>query len=279
MDYRVSRNQKGVRVMDYMKGNKEAWEEAFERRDPAWGLDIARKIRSERYPFLEKDTLPIIERLGLKGKAIGQFCSNNGRELLSLMQSGAVEGIGFDIAENQVAFANAQALELGLNCKFVATNILDIGEDYRNRFDFILITIGALCWFKDLDAFFAKVSACLKPGGTLLINEQHPVTNMLGAPGEEEYLEAYPATLVNDYFYKEWTGNDGMYYIAQKAYRSKTFTDYSHPLSEILNAMIRAGLELRGLQEFDYDISGMFSALNGKGIPLSCIIEARKAPL
>ena len=48
-------------------------------------------------------------------KTIGQFCCNNGRELLSLVKCGrAKKGIGFDIAENQVAFANEKAKELNL---------------------------------------------------------------------------------------------------------------------------------------------------------------------
>ncbi|MCB7062323.1 hypothetical protein [Enterocloster citroniae] len=35
-----------------------------------------------------------------KGKTISQFCCNNGRELFSLIQLGAKDGVDFDIAEN-----------------------------------------------------------------------------------------------------------------------------------------------------------------------------------
>lgn len=121
-----------------------------------------------------------------KGKTIGQFCCNNGRELLSLVKCGKAEkGIGFDIAENQVAFANQKANELNVNCEFVAANIYDIGQEYEAMFDVVIITIDELCWFKDLRRFFEVVSKCMKPGATIIINEQHPCTNMIAAEGEE----------------------------------------------------------------------------------------------
>jgi len=262
--------------MDYITGNKEAWEETFENRDKSWGIDIVERIKTEKYPFLKKEMVSVLEQYRLTNKTIGQFCANNGRELLSLMQSGAKEGFGFDIAENQVRFANETAKVLHSNCQFIATNILDIGNEFHDRFDLIIITIGTLCWFKELDPFFAKVTKCLKRDGFVIINEQHPVTNMLGAPGEENYNIETPANIMNSYFEKEWKGNDGMYYITKKAYKSKTFTDYTHPFSKIIRALCNSGLNILRLQEFDYDLSGMFEKLNHAGIPLSYILEAKK---
>ncbi len=262
--------------MNYILKNKEAWEEAFDNRDASWGTDIVEKIKTEKFPFLEKPFLSSIEKLSLKGKTIGHFCCNNGRELLSLMQSGADEGIGFDIAENQVAFANSKAKELSLNCRFISANILDIGTEFYNRFDLIIITIGALCWFKDLKAFFEKVSLCLHDGGVLLINEQHPFTSMLSAPGEDNYNENFPANCVNSYFTKEWVNTGGMYYMTQKTYESKPFTDYTHSISDIMAGVCRNGMVITGFSEYDYDLSGMFSTLSHKGFPLSLLLEARK---
>lgn len=262
--------------MNYIAANKEAWEEAFDNRDMSWGKDIVARIQSEKYAFFEKEMWDTLKKYDLSGKSIAQFCCNNGRELLSLAKHGAKEGFGFDIAENQVQFANELNSILGLNCKFIATNILDIGDEYTNRFDLTIITIGALCWFKDLKAFFEVVAKCLKVNGILVINEQHPVANMLAAPGEENYNESEPRNLVNSYFEKEWIENDGIYYITKKSYPSKTFLSYSHPISDIVGAIIKNRLCIHGMQEFDYDISDMFEHLNKKGIPLSYILEAKK---
>jgi SAM-dependent methyltransferase len=262
--------------MNYLTANKAAWEEAFDKRDPNWGKDIIERIRNEDYPFFEKEMAYTLKKYNVKGKSIAQFCCNNGRELLSLMKNGAKEGFGFDIAENQINFANETNKVLGFNCKFIVKNILEIGKEHENQFDLLIITIGALCWFKDLNTFFNVVSKCLKENGILIINEQHPIANMLSAPGEENFKESEPRNLVNSYFEKEWIENDGIFYITKKSYQSKSFFSYSHSISEIVRAICKNDMCIYNMQEFDYDISSMFEHLNNQGIPLSYILEAKR---
>ena len=262
----------------YIEGNKAAWEEAFENRSASWGADITGRIQTEDYPFFNTETKNVLKQIRTEGAVIGQFCCNNGRELLSLVKSGsAKEGIGFDIAENQVAFANAKALELQLPCRFEAVNVYDIGDAYRGYFDVVIITVGALCWFEDLDRFFAVIAKCMKPGAVIVINEQHPFTNMIAAKGEELYDPSHRTECLFSYFEHEWKGNEGMFYMTQKSYHSKTFTDYTHPLSEIITGMCRNGIVVTGLQEFGYDICGSFGELDDTGFPLSMIIRGQKA--
>ena len=261
----------------YIEGNKAAWEEAFDNRDPSWGADITERIQKEDYPFFEKEMADILRDIDTEGKTIGQFCCNNGRELLSLVKSGkAAKGIGFDIAENQVAFANEKAKESDLPCEFEAVNIYDINERYENLFDIVIITIGALCWFEDLDRFFAVVSKCMKPGAVIVINEQHPCTNMLAVQGDEGFDPEHSTECLFSYFEHTWTGNEGMYYMTLKNYRSKTFTDYTHPMSEIISGMCDNGIVVTGLKEFDHDISGCFTSTDHKGFPLSMILQGKK---
>ena len=261
----------------YIEGNKAAWEEAFENRDASWGADITDRIKKEDYPFFNEEMKSVLKKVHTEGAVIGQFCCNNGRELLSLVKNGkARKGIGFDIAENQVAFANEKAEELRLPCVFEAVNIYDIGDRFMERFDVVIITIGALCWFDDLNRFFAIVAKCMKPGAVIVINEQHPCTNMLAAEGDELYDPEHGTECVYSYFEHEWTGNEGMYYMTQKSYRSKTFTDYTHPMSEIISGMCSSGIAVTGLQEFDYDISGGFVGLDHHGYPLSMILLGQK---
>jgi len=263
--------------MDYIKKNKTAWEEAYDSRSPTWGTDVASRLSREKFPFVQGAIVAEIAALDFEGREIGQFCCNNGRELMALMRTGASRGVGFDIAENQVAFANGIAAELGLPCEFVACNILDIDESYHDRFDYLFITMGALCWFQDLGPFFEKASECLRTGGIIIINEVHPVTNMLCAPGEDGFSEERQAMLVNSYFEKVWEQNTGMSYITGKTAISSTFVSFSHSMSKILNAMSSNGFRIRSMREFDYDIAGgMFEHLDHKGIPLSYILTAIK---
>ena len=105
----------------YIEENKAAWEEAFDNRTASWGADITERIQKDEYPFFNEDTKNILKQIRTEGAVIGQFCCNNGRELLSLVKSGkAQKGIGFDIAENQVAFANEKAEELQLSINYAS---------------------------------------------------------------------------------------------------------------------------------------------------------------
>ena len=261
----------------YIEGNKAAWEEAFDNRDESWGADIADRVTNEDYPFFNEDMKRVLKGIDTNGKAIGQFCCNNGRELLSLVKCGkASGGVGFDIAENQIAFANDKAKELELPCSFEAVNIFDIDDGYKEKFDVVIITIGALCWFDDLKRFFAVISKCMKPGAVIVINEQHPCTNMLATAGDEVFDPDHKLECHYSYFEHEWKSNGGMYYITQKSYQSKTFTDYTHSMSEIITGMCCNGIVITGLQEFDYDISGGFPEINHNRYPLSMIIEGKK---
>lgn len=261
----------------YIEGNKAAWEEAFENRDASWGADIIDRIQKEEYPFFNEEIKAVLRKLDTNGAVIGQFCCNNGRELLSLVKSGsAKKGIGFDIAENQIVFANEKAKQLNLSCIFEAVNIYDLDDRYKEQFDLVIITIGALCWFHDLNRFFAIVAKCMKTGAKIVINEQHPCTNMLATEGEALYDPEHKMECHYSYFEHEWTGNAGMYYITQKSYHSKTFTDYTHSMSEIISGICNNGIVITGLQEFEHDISGGFSEINDSGYPLSMIIQGKK---
>ena len=126
--------------MSYITTNKAAWEEAFEHRHPNWGDENYQRLENERLPFFNKGIRDELETIDFKNKSVAQFCCNNGRELLSLMQLGAKNGIGFDIAENIIAQAEATAKKANItNCEFEACNLLDISSDYHNSFDFIFL--------------------------------------------------------------------------------------------------------------------------------------------
>lgn len=264
--------------MEFSKFNKLAWEDAFEHRSSGWEpKDIYRRCTEEKTPFFQAEVIEELNKIDFKDKHVAQFCCNNGRELLSLMKYGATSGVGFDIAENMVANANEAARLLNYPCEFIATDILEIGSCYNNRFDFILITIGALTWFKDIKEFFGVVSRCLKDEGTVLINDMHPFTNMLAAPGEEGYDLDDPKKILYSYYKSDpWIEATGMKYLTDGEYQSKTFYSFSHKLSDVLNALSSNQLYVFNFKEFDYDISELFDLLDHSGVPLSYLLTAKK---
>lgn len=261
--------------MDYFNGNKQAWEEAFEHRHAGWGDDMAQRLRSEELPYLLECFRQELRKLDLKGKAIAQFCCNNGREILSAMQLGAAKGVGFDIAENMIAKACETAETAEIPCAFHACNILELGAEYGGAFDLVFFTVGAITWFRDLEALFAVAARCLKPGGALLIHDFHPFVNMLPLPGEEPFDPDSPDRVAYSYFRAEpWLEhNSGGYMTAHE--NTHTFTSFSHTMGSIINAIIAAGLRIDSVREFDFDI-GITDAYDGKGWPLSFILRADK---
>lgn len=262
--------------MDYFQKNKAAWEEAFEHRRPGWGERDYERLLQEELPFFCPDVARELRTLDLAGKSVAQFCCNNGRELLSLLQLGAKEGVGFDIAENILAQARDTAQKAGIgNCRFVACNILDIPPQYHGSFDLVLFTIGAITWFEDLRPLLQKVSACLKPGGVLFLHDFHPVMNMLPMPGEEAFDPQHLDRMVYSYFRKEpWLEQEGMSYLSEP-FPSKTFTSFSHTMADIINAASGAHLCVTKLNEYDYDV-GLSEVYDHKGFPLSYLLLARK---
>lgn len=263
--------------MNYSKVNKEAWEEAFAKHQEGYKEDPALRLKRGDLSILNDDTRAALTKIDLAGKSVAQFCCNNGSELLTLINMGARRGTGFDITENFSAEGRRLAREAGLDADFVATDIYDIDDGYEEHFDLLLITIGALCWFEDLNRFFAKVALVLKDGGTLLINEQHPYVNMLATPTEEGFDADRPDRLVYSYFMKEpWVGSNGVDYIGGTTYTSKPLYSFSHSFAAIVGAMRNNDLAIETLQEFDYDVSLSWPHLEGRGFPLSYILVAER---
>jgi SAM-dependent methyltransferase len=261
--------------MGYIQGNKQAWEEAFDHRHAGWGNDLVRRLQTEALPFLNPMLRRAVQALDLRGKAVAQFCCNNGREILSVMGQGAASGVGFDIAENMIAFAREAAQKAGVPCKFQACNVLEIGAEYVAAFDLVFFTIGAITWFDDPNALFAVAARCLRPGGLLLLNDFHPFVNMLPLPGEEAFDPAETNRVAYSYFRTEpWLEQNGAGYMTPHQ-NAHTFTSFSHTMGSILSAVAAAGLQIVSLEEFDRDI-GMTGAYDGKGFPLSFLLLAKK---
>jgi|GEM_PF-2536880 len=72
--------------MSYITNNKAAWEEAFEHRRTNWGDENFKRLKNEELPFFNLGIREELLKIDFKNKSVAQFCCNNGREILSLMQ-------------------------------------------------------------------------------------------------------------------------------------------------------------------------------------------------
>lgn len=157
--------------------------------------------------------------------------------------------VGLDFSEPAVAAANALAEETGLDGRFVAADVYDAVEALGGeRFDVVYTGLGALNWLPDLTRWAQLVSALVADEGFLYLSEFHPFSDVFA---DEEL------TVVRDYFHDpggEVFDDPGTYAdLAAETSHDETL-EWSHPISEVISAVLEAGLRLELFHEHDYTL-------------------------
>jgi SAM-dependent methyltransferase len=262
---------------NYRLKNKIAWEEAFNNRSENFDKTLLETIVKNPKKLFTPAIDELFSQINTNSKTLGQFCCNNGRETLAALSYGFKKVIGFDIAENMMNFANEIAALNTMNASFYATDLLALDDTHINQFDVGLFTVGALCWFEDLNEVFKTVSKTIKNGGLLIIEDMHPFGNMMAETSHEVYSKNYPKNIAFDYFKSTpWIETSGMGYMTNKTYESSVFTSYSHTLSSIINGLYNAGFIITHFEENDIDQGNIFTHLNKQGMPLTYVLKAQK---
>ena len=265
----------------YTDANREAWNEATLKHQEARAKknnNLKEKIAQKGFSTLDKYETAKLNEIGLAGKKVAQVCCNNGQETLSLVNLGAESAVGFDISDEAIKEARELAEISGLNCEFVRTDIYDIGDEFKESFDLIFITIGAMGWMPDLNKYFQVVSKMLRTGGHLAIYEHHPFCYMLACSDEDEFVQDDPLKIIYSYFRTDpWVGNDGIDYIGGTKYKAKTSYDFIQTLSTVINSIAGNSIRIKEFNEYSHDISLGFPehAKEGK-VPLSYILVGVK---
>ncbi|MEW5925650.1 MAG: class I SAM-dependent methyltransferase [Candidatus Zixiibacteriota bacterium] len=258
--------------------NREAWNEATGVHQRARGNKLKEGFAHKEFSTLDNIITRKMKQLHVEGKDAAQLCCNNGRELLSIINMGAKSGVGFDLSDEAIEEGRELAAIAGTNCRFVRTDVLEIGDEYNNSFDFVYISIGALSWLPDLDGFFRIVSRMLRKDGTLLIYEQHPFTYMLAAPDEPDFDKEHPMEVAYSYYRTEpWTNDTGIDYVGKTTYKGKEAFSFTQKLSDIFNAIIDSGINILEFAEFDHDIAESWDHIEKeKMIPLCYTLVGKK---
>ncbi|MDJ0971360.1 MAG: methyltransferase domain-containing protein [Kiloniellales bacterium] len=259
---------------DYVAANRAAWDEVapiHARHNQDHQLAA---FRRPGYSCLEPVETELLRAIGIEGKDVAQLCCNNGREILSVKNLGAGRCVGFDFSARFLEQAQALAAAAGIACDFVETEVTEVAPDYDGAFDLVLITIGVLNWMPDLEAFFAVPARLLRPGGLVLLHEQHPALNMF-EPGDP----VDPPRLRYSYFDQGvHEDQDGLDYYGGGDYGARPNYWFPHKLSDILSAALGRGFELTQFEERPEDISNTFPELGEAALrpPMSFTMLLRK---
>jgi SAM-dependent methyltransferase len=116
-----------------------------------------------------------LEELGdVAGRSLLHLQCHFGLDTLSLARLGA-RVTGVDFSEPAIAQARALAEEAGLHARFVVSNVYELTRTLHEQFDVVFTSYGVLCWLPDVPEWARVVARFLRPGGTFVIVENHPV--------------------------------------------------------------------------------------------------------
>ncbi|HEY0897662.1 MAG TPA: class I SAM-dependent methyltransferase, partial [Sphingobacteriaceae bacterium] len=160
-------------LSDYIEINRQSWNNR-----------TAAHLNSAFYDmpaFLEgKSSLKAIELklLGdLKGKSALHLQCHFGQDTISLERLGATV-TGVDLSDQAIESARSIAAQLGSGARFICCNVYDLADHLDGQFDVVFSSYGTISWLPDLAAWARLITRFLKPGGTFVFAEFHPVVWM-----------------------------------------------------------------------------------------------------
>ncbi|WP_120492956.1 class I SAM-dependent methyltransferase [Microbacterium phyllosphaerae] len=220
--------------------NLQNWDDRVPLHEAAYGLDAFGD--PNHLSDVVSDDLPVLDRFATGGSLSGlDLCHlqcHIGTDTISLARAGA-RVTGVDFSEPALRAAAALAERTGVSATWVHTDVLDARNAVSGDFDVVYTSIGTICWLQDLDRWAAQIVALLRPGGTFFIRDGHPALLALDEDAEG-FATRY--SYFGDGRAQQWD-DESTYAGDGTVAHSRTY-EWPHPLSEILGALLRAGLRL-----------------------------------
>lgn len=179
----------------------------------------------------------------VNGKTMLHLQCHFGMDSLDWARRGAIV-TGIDLSD--VAIEEAQRLnnEMGLNADFVRCNVLDTSAHVKGEFDIVFTSYGTIGWLPDLVPWAGMIAEKLKPGGLFYLAEFHPVVWMF----DDDFTHIKYAYENREVIITE---NQGTYTDRNADIKGREYS-WNHSISEVLNALIGAGLRMELFNEHMY---------------------------
>lgn len=226
--------------MDYLAINKASW-------DKRTLLHVESEFYDVKGFVAGKSSLnPIeLEALGdVSGKTLLHLQCHFGLDTLSWARLEA-KVTGVDLSSNAIEQAKMLAHKIGVDGQFICSDLYDFANTSEQEFDLVFTSYGAICWLPDLTKWAELIFNNLKPGGTFYMAEFHPFYDV---------LSGYP------YFYQTEPDveQEGTYTENDDGELSTVVT-WAHPISEVLNTLLKAGLTITQFNEYPFSPYNCFS--------------------
>jgi SAM-dependent methyltransferase len=224
-----------------MQSNENLWDHWAELHAESEFYDVA-SFKAGRL------TLQDIEReeLGdVAGKSLLHLQCHFGLDTLSWARLGAIV-TGVDFSEKAIALARSLSEETGIPATFVHSNIYDLPSNLSGQFDIVFTSYGALWWLPDIEGWAKVVAHFLKPDGTFLLVEFHPIASVFDVDDSGDFRPMYP------YFTRPQPMKfevQGSYAASDPDYHGVEY-GWNHSMGEYVTSLIAAGLRIESLREY-----------------------------
>jgi len=225
--------------------------EYFDTNQKLWDEKTRIHVKSDFYDvpaFINgKNTLSKIELAelpDLNGKTVLHTQCHFGQDTLSMQRMGA-QCTGIDLSSVAIDQARAYNKQLGLDAKFVASNVYDIDQHLDEQYDLVFTSYGVIGWLPDLKRWAEQLMKRLKPGGIFYIAEFHPTMYMFDWDTSKiafTYFNSGNPTMEIE---------EGTYADRSSDIRLKEYF-WQHSLEDIFSTLIAEGLRIDSFREYDY---------------------------
>jgi 2-polyprenyl-3-methyl-5-hydroxy-6-metoxy-1,4-benzoquinol methylase len=267
-----ARNEDRGRQVELLQHNRTAWNTgAYQAWLNRFGTpsEAAMKIKENPAKRIGK----VYADMGdVKGKKIVNLLGSNGNKAVALALLGAEVTI-VDFSSENERYAKELAEAAGVSLGYIVSDVLQLpAEMLSGEYDIVFMEFGILHYFLDLNPLFQVVNALLRRGGSLVLQDFHPVTTkLISSRGTTANIRKHKVT--GDYFDTALTEKE----IAFSKYLSDgdsvQIVRLRHwTLGETVTAVAGAGLFIRMLEE----LPNLSSDVYDKGIPKTFTLLAEK---
>jgi SAM-dependent methyltransferase len=232
---------------EYVRRNHDLWDRRARPHAKSKFYDLA-GFRSGGISLthIERDALGDV-----RGRSLLHLQCHFGQDTLSWARLGA-QVTGIDFSESAIEIATQLSREIAVPARFVVSDVYDSPGVVSGRFDIVFTSYGVLKWLPEIDRWGQVVSHFLRPGGVFFMVEFHPILYVMDYERAEELKHPYFQG-TNPRCYDEI----GSYADPHAHGVEKAFV-WSHPVSRVVSALVRAGLNIVDLTEYPYSAIDCF---------------------
>lgn len=253
----------------------------FEMNRIGWDRRANAHVKSKFYDvegFLAGKTslreIELNELRQVSGRSLLHLQCHFGLDTLSWARLGA-RCTGVDLSPVAIGHANNLKEKTGLDARFICSNVYDFQREGIEPFDIVFTSYGAVCWLPELDKWADVISQNLATDGTFYMAEFHPIYDLLAG---YSYFTTETPDIEEEGTYTE-NGDDAIAELAT----------WAHPLSNVVNALIKSGIQIEKLNEHPFSPYNCFENMEerepgryylrhkGHDIPIMYSLTGRKA--